>query len=164
MYFIINGFTCKRHYDIVNLMIDDLNDLDDFLDELDEETPADLETSSQPEIGEGQLSTQGPPTSRQLAEAVGRVYNQLGGDAWLLQQAKAYPKEFMQIIKGLMPKEPDKAAPPNINLAIMQASGDQIRGSDSPVNIVQLTDDENESGDNESTKDAQTGVLVSYTH
>lgn len=136
-----------------------MSELDDFLDDLEEEVPADLEYGETDEhVGDGKLTSQGGHTSRQMVDSVWKVFHQLGGEAWLYQQARAYPKEFLQILKQMLPKDVQDQTPPNFNIAILQADGEQIRGSQDAINITQ--DDEQ----SENVQETQQGVLVAYKH
>lgn len=109
---------------------------DDFFDDIEEDDnlPADLE-SSEDLSGDGRLTPKGG-TSKEVRDSIWRVYHELGGDEWLLKQAKAYPKEFLQIIKQMLPKDADKNAPAKIAILLQQADGEQIRGASSAVDII----------------------------
>ena len=44
---------------------------------------------------------------RQIGKSIMRVYKMLGGDRWLLEQAQENPKEFLGMLKTIVPKNLD---------------------------------------------------------
>ncbi len=61
-----------------------------------------------PIIGTKQLSKPiGKFTPKMFVTDVGKAYQDLGGLAWLIEQAKVAPQEFMKLLQKMMPKQID---------------------------------------------------------
>jgi len=57
-------------------------------------------------------------TPRQLSASIFTVYSRLGGDEWLLKQAKKDPKGFIALLTKLLPKNTDGLEPKNSTSAV----------------------------------------------
>lgn len=70
---------------------------------------------------------------KEMPKSIMAVYQQLGGDSWLLKQAQLYPKEFLSMIKAILPK--------NIDLSIDQEVFVSIAGAHAtkPIGVVDGT-------------------------
>ena len=73
-------------------------------DDLDQFLEVEGELVDPEELGTTLVQTK-PMTKKEMNESILRVYQELGGDAWLLKQAELYPKEFMSMLKPLIQKE-----------------------------------------------------------
>lgn len=55
---------------------------------------------------------------RDMIRSIMHVYRSLGGDMWLLEQAQAYPKEFMSLLKSILPKNVEITTDAEIKIMI----------------------------------------------
>ena len=78
---------------------DYMNDIDDFLSD-DSQIPSDMSVTPPG----GNLSSLSDIKPKDMPRSIMSVYHQLGGDSWLLTQAELYPKEFMSLLKSILPK------------------------------------------------------------
>lgn len=96
-------------------MSEDLSELDDF-DDFFSTDPV------QEELPQAELGPTLPAakiTPKKMVNSIMSVYEQLGGDAWLLTQAKSYPKEFLAILKSILPKDPEGASTPDLHITVL---------------------------------------------
>ena len=70
-------------------------------------------------------------TRREFTQGVLNVYQQLGGDTWLLQQAKIDPKSFLDMLKKIIPT----------NMNLDDIAGLQINLIDRYGNRAEITKD-----------------------
>ncbi len=79
---------------------------------------------------------------KEIPQEIMAVYHQLGGTEWLLLMAKAYPKEFLSMIKPLIPKDISINADfKGINLAIIDtfSTPDALLTEDEQAGVVDAT-------------------------
>jgi len=76
-----------------------MNNIDDFLND-DPNLPDDMSVTPPG----GNLSDLRDMKPKDMPRSIMSVYHNLGGDAWLLKQAELYPKEFMSLLKSILPK------------------------------------------------------------
>jgi hypothetical protein len=116
------------------MSIDNFNDFEDL--ELErEDIPCDLVNKNE-ELGPGTLPA--PKVSpRELAGSIMRVYHHLGGDSWLLSQARSNPREFMQLLKTVLPKDPEgQKTIPDIFLAVLRADETGAPQRDATIDLM----------------------------
>ena len=106
-------------------MVDQFDNLDDFLasspeDETVDHTPP-IEVTPSPGLGTN-LSLNGDMKPREFIKSIAAVYRELGGDAWLLLQARENPKEFLGMIKHILPKNIEMSMDHEINISIAARS------------------------------------------
>lgn len=78
-----------------------MDDLDHFLEnEVSHRDPEELGTTIVPSR---------EMTKKDMNKSILNVFQKLGGEAWLLQQAEDYPKEFLNMLKPLIEKSTDNS-------------------------------------------------------
>jgi hypothetical protein len=96
--------------------------MSDFFEDDDILDLPDPEPDLPQENGPGALPIAKNLTPREMVQSVLRVYQQLGAETWLLEQAKDNPREFLQIIKQMLPKDVgDIGTDQKINIIIQPA-------------------------------------------
>lgn len=79
---------------------------------------------------------------KDIPKEIMAVYHQLGGTEWLFLMAKAYPKEFLSMIKPLIPKDISINADfKGINLAIIDTftTPDELLTAEEQDSVVDAT-------------------------
>jgi len=91
-----------------------MNQVDDFINEDIAGIPDDMSITP---TG-GNLASLEDLKPKDMPKSIMSVYHQLGGDSWLLKQAELYPKEFMTMLKSILPKNVNIDLDQNINVSI----------------------------------------------
>lgn len=66
-------------------------------------------------------------TPRKFATAVLDVFNRLGGASWLMTQAKADPRAFIELLKKLLPKSIQIDDLPGLQINLIDQFGNEVR-------------------------------------
>ena len=90
-----------------------MTSVDDFINE-DISLPDDMSITP---TG-GNLASLQDIKPRDMPKSIMSVYHQLGGDTWLLKQAELYPKEFMSLLKSILPKNINVDMDQNISVTV----------------------------------------------
>ena len=66
-------------------------------------------------------------TPRKFATAVLEVFNSLGGASWLMTQAKADPRAFIELLKKLLPKSIQIDDLPGLQINLIDQFGNEVQ-------------------------------------
>ena len=66
-------------------------------------------------------------TPRKFAQAVLEVFNELGGASWLMTQAIADPKSFLELLKKLIPKSVQLEDLQGLQINLIDQFGNQLQ-------------------------------------
>ena len=66
-------------------------------------------------------------TPRKFATAVLEVFNSLGGASWLMTQAKADPRAFIELLKKLLPKSIQLDDLPGLQINLIDQFGNEVQ-------------------------------------
>ncbi len=72
------------------------------------------------------LTTLKKMSPRQFAQGVLNVYQELGGDSWLLSQARLDPKSFIEILKKILPNSIALDNLSDFQITLVNRFGDKI--------------------------------------
>ena len=139
-----------------------MDEFNEFFNE-DEENgvTADLNTSEEESLGEGKLPVN-PITPKGMVDSILRVYTKLGAESWLLSQAESNPKEFLQILKVIIPKDAaDLPSDRPINIILAPAPGHENAPNRAEV-INLVTNERPEQASDPSTPEGK-AVNISYS-
>ena len=83
---------------------------------------------------------------RMIGKSIMRVFQRLGGDRWLLEQAQENPKEFLGMLKTIVPKNLDIGFDTDIRILIaprenvepigVQTKQHQLESNRKPIKLV----------------------------
>ena len=91
-----------------------MNQVDEFINEDISGIPEDMSFTPPG----GNLASIHDLKPKNMPKSIMSVYHQLGGDSWLLKQAELYPKEFMAMLKSILPKNINVDMDQNISVTI----------------------------------------------
>jgi len=80
---------------------------------------------------------------RDMPQSIMAVYGKLGGDVWLLKQAEKNPKEFLSMLKSILPKNTNIDPDQVINILIAPASGKTSEEGIGVINLPKKVDSTN---------------------
>ena len=66
-------------------------------------------------------------TPRKFATAVLDVFNRLGGASWLMTQAQADPRAFIELLKKLLPKSIQLDDLPGLHISLIDQFGNEVQ-------------------------------------
>ena len=87
--------------------------------------PEDIVIPSKEHIGPN-LNNIGQMTPKKFAASVLEVYSQLGGASWLLMEAKANPRAFLELLKKLIPSGIQMEDLHGFSIRLIDQFGNQI--------------------------------------
>lgn len=104
------------------------------------------ELSDEPQYTGPNLSTVKKMTPKKFAQAVLEVFDKLGGASWLMIQAQADPKSFLDLLKRMIPKSVQLDDLQGIQVNLIDQFGNTIQIQTNPSEESAISTEQKESG------------------